>query len=122
MTSERFFVDHCVPAEVAAYLRKAGYIQTWTAYQARLDAAEDRDLIVYADERNAILVTTNRDCAHTARRLTLCRCVYLAVIEANALQAMKSAVRWLDENMLPEGRVLRIVGSKDPKVMSPLRE
>lgn len=113
----RFFVDHCVPAEVAAHLRPEH--EAWTAYEANLADADDRDLIVYAEDRQAILVTTNRDCAHLARRLRLARCVYLAVVEAVAAETMQRASTWLAGNSLPAGMVLRVTRRSEPRILSP---
>jgi hypothetical protein len=42
----RFFVDHCVPAEVARWLTAAGH-EAWTAWEANLAEASDAELVAY---------------------------------------------------------------------------
>jgi predicted nuclease of predicted toxin-antitoxin system len=95
--------------------------EAWTAYDAGLADALDEDLIAYAHARTAILVTTNRDCAQLARRLRAASVVWLAVREVNALDAMKRAIDWLNEETLPEGRVLRTRKVAAIVVLSPRR-
>ena len=107
-----------MPAEVARSVR-AGHHQCWTALEARLSDAEDLDLIAYAHAKQAILVTTNRDCALAARRQRSARAVWLQVREQDAIVAMTRAVEWLNANRLPEGRVLRVPKRADPRVLSP---
>jgi len=116
----RFLVDQCVPEEVARWLRSQGH-QAWTAFDANLDDAEDRELIAYASGRNAILVTTNRDCALLARRLRSGSVVWLKVLEVDARSAMKRATDWLTDSTLPEGRVLQVPKNAHLKVLNPKR-
>ena len=53
----RFFLDNDVPVSVATVLRRNGHI-CWTANEAGLaDEAEDDNLTVYADKRQAVLVS-----------------------------------------------------------------
>lgn len=59
--SRRFFLDHDVPASVAAMLRAEGH-QCWTANEAGLATeSQDDNLTVYADEHRAVLVTLDRE-------------------------------------------------------------
>lgn len=91
----------------------------WTADDAHVAALADDQLLVYADTEDAIVVTTNRDCATTARRI-LVSTIYLAVIEANALAAAEQALFWLTEHPLPEGRVLKVRKTVPPVLMTPI--
>ena len=116
----RFFVDQCVPAEVARWLASEGH-DAWTAYDAGLEDAEDEDLIAYAHARGAILITTNRDCAQLARRLRSASVIWLAVRELDAKSTAARAVEWLGSYVLPSGRVLRITKTAEPKVVNPRR-
>ena len=53
----RFFLDNDVPVSVATVLRRNGHI-CWTENEAGLaDEAEDDNLTVYADKRQAVLVS-----------------------------------------------------------------
>jgi predicted nuclease of predicted toxin-antitoxin system len=85
-----------------------------------LSAVSDQELIVYADEREAIAVTNNKDFIPVARRLRLARVVYLRVKEAAAVEAMARALNWLDGNVLPDGMVLRVPLKAQVTVMTPL--
>jgi Domain of unknown function (DUF5615) len=95
--------------------------EAWTAQQAGIADAADIDLIAYAHHKKAILVTTNRDCAQTARRQASARVVWLQVTEPVALAAMQRAVTWLrvKNNQLPAGMVLRIATVAEPRVLPP---
>lgn len=112
-------VDHCVPAEVARWLSEQGH-EAWTASQANLAAASDLELIVYAYDRNAVLVTTNRDCAQAARRQRTASVVWLQVREPDALDAMRRGADWLKGQRLPTGRVLRVPKRAELSLLRPL--
>lgn len=65
-------------------------------------------------------MTTNRDFVPVARRQRSARVVYLAVREADALDAMQRALAWLDTQQLPSGRVLRVGKTRPPEILPPL--
>lgn len=112
-------MDHCVPADVARMLGTIGH-DAWTAYDAGLETASDREILAYANEKQATIVTTNKDFVPLARRLMFARVVYLKVKEQFALDAMRRAVDWLAERDLPDGMVLRVPRHAEVRVMSPL--
>jgi predicted nuclease of predicted toxin-antitoxin system len=112
-------VDHCVPVDVAKLIRSKGHT-AWTAFEAHLQEAGDDELIFYAEAKNALLVTTNADCAVLARRLKAASVVYLRVRERDAVEAMDRAEEWLQSNHLPQGRVLRVRPGGVIDVMAPL--
>ncbi len=118
-------MDHCVPASVAHWLRgrriNGRHSQVWTASEAHLEDVSDEILIVYADDQSAILVTTNRNCATVAVRMTSAAVVWLNVVEIDAVTAMSRAVEWLEANSLPQGRVLRVRKVASPQLMEPKR-
>jgi predicted nuclease of predicted toxin-antitoxin system len=72
---------------VAALLRQRRH-DAWTAFEANLQEADDRDLIIYADDKQAILVTINKDCVAFARRMQAARVVYLRCEENRAVTAI----------------------------------
>lgn len=115
----RFVVDQCVPVEVARWLAGEGH-QAWTAYEAGLDDAQDEDLIAYAHAKGAALVTTNRDCAQLARRLRTARVVWLAVREPDARAAAERAVTWIGLRSVPQGRVVKVGKTAEPRLLIPL--
>ncbi len=65
----RFVLDHDVSVKVRAVIRDAGH-QCWTAGQAGLDAASDSELAVYAHDKNAVLVSHDRDFAQKRKENT----------------------------------------------------
>lgn len=103
------------------YLRGEGH-QAWSAYEAHLEDASDGALVVYAADKGAIAVTTNKDFVALARRLRAARVVYLRCREPDALEMMARALGWLDQNRLPPGRVLRVPRRADVRVMTPLAD
>jgi len=109
-----------VPAGVARRLRAVGY-DAWTAYDAHLEDASDESLIIYAQDRHAILVTTNRDCARLAQRMKAAPVVWLKVLEVDSEAAILRAVDWLQANRLPIGRVLRVPKRADLALLPPTR-
>jgi len=115
----RFFVDHCVPVSVAR-LCKSKRHKAWTAHEAHLEGAKDEDLIAYAAKKQATLVTTNRDCALTGRRMALAQVVWLHVKEVDAVPTMAKALDWLNGNVLPDGRVLKVFKVAPPSVLTPI--
>ena len=100
--------------------RRRGH-EVWTAHEANLEDASDADLIAYAHSKRAILVTTNRDCAQSARRQRTARVIWLSVVEADAQFAMMRAIGWLGlpRQSLPAGRVLKVFKVAEPKVLTP---
>jgi len=95
--------------------------QAWTAYDAHLEDASDEAIVVYAGNRRAIVVTTNKDFVPTARRMAIASVVYLRVTEAHAVETLTRALAWLETNQLPDGRVLRVSRRGKITVMAPLR-
>lgn len=104
---------------MARWLAQEGH-EAWTASDANLSAASDLELILYVHDREAILVTTNRDCAAAARRQRTASVIWLQVREVDALSAMSRALSWLDSDRLPRGRVLRVPKQVEPSLLRPL--
>jgi predicted nuclease of predicted toxin-antitoxin system len=109
-----------VPSAVGSCLRGRNH-EVLTAHQAHLEDASDEHLIAYAQDRHAILVTTNRDCAAIALRMRSARVVWLQVREVDAQAAMERAADWLEVNPFPPGRVLRVRKRAAPALLSPPR-
>ena len=80
-----------MPAAVADFLNGQRH-EAWTAYQARLTDADDQSLIIYAEDKKATLVTTNRDCALMARRMRSASVVWLSVKEVDAQVGMSTPI------------------------------
>jgi hypothetical protein len=79
--------------------------------------------MIYADDRDAILVTSNRNCALAAPRKGVARAVWLDCVEEYALDTTKRVLRWFElrTNLLPQGRVLRCPRNGDLIVLRPKR-
>jgi predicted nuclease of predicted toxin-antitoxin system len=116
----RFLVDHCVPANVARCLTHEGH-EAWTAREAHLEDVEDDHLIAYAEDKRAIVVATNRDCAQLGRRQRPASGIWLQVLEVDAVDAVRRALVWLSSNKLPDGMVLRVPKNAPPKILQPRR-
>ncbi len=63
----RFFCDHDVDAEVAARLRHLGH-DAWTAAEAGLNRVQDDELTVYANNKQATLLTHDREFSRRRRK------------------------------------------------------
>lgn len=94
--------------------------EAWTAYEAGLSAASDQELLAYAADRGAMVVTNNKDFVPMARRMRLATVVYLRVAEIHTVETMTRALEWLDENTVPDGMVLRVPRTDVIHVMNPL--
>lgn len=80
----RFFLDNDVDARVAGLLRGRGH-DAWTAADAGLYRADDDELTVYAHDRNATLITHDREFSSRRRRNAVGRHVQLRCPEPDAL-------------------------------------
>jgi predicted nuclease of predicted toxin-antitoxin system len=72
----RFFLDNNVDTAVRTVLWRAGHI-CWTAANAGLAAANDDSIAVYADEKDAVLVSHDRAFAERHKRNTTGKHVWL---------------------------------------------
>lgn len=72
-----------VPRGVSRWLRQLGQ-EAWTAYDAGLSRASDDDLPVYAHDRNAVLLTHDREFSRRRRAWTIGRHIYLRCAEWEA--------------------------------------
>jgi predicted nuclease of predicted toxin-antitoxin system len=64
----RFVCDHDVDVAVAMMLRKAGH-EAWTAADAGLYRAGDDDLTVYADNKDAVLISHDTEFSQRRRNV-----------------------------------------------------
>lgn len=86
----RFFLDHNVPVSVARMLRKEGH-QCWTASQAGLATeGQDDNLTVYADEKHAVLLTTDQEFSQRRRKHSIGRHIWLRCPEPAAASVLRS--------------------------------
>lgn len=100
-------------------LSAAGH-EAWTAYEAGLSAASDQELLAYAADHDAAVVTNNKDFVPMARRMRSATVVYLRAAEIHAVDTMERALDWLSHNTLPTGRVLRVPRNDAIHIMNPI--
>lgn len=86
----RFLLDHDVPVSVGRMLRGEGY-ECWTASDAGL-ATEGRDdnLTVYAHDKNAVLVTLDKEFSLRRRTNAIGRHIWLRCPEPDAAVVLRS--------------------------------
>lgn len=104
---------------MASRLEARGHT-AWTAWQAGIHELSDQEVIVYADDHAAVVVTSNKDFIPVARRLRYASVVYLRVTEQHAVSAVDRAIDWLETNRLPKGMVLRVPLKAEIKILPPL--
>lgn len=86
----RFFLDQDVPVSVRRMLLSEGH-QCWTANEAGLAAEpQDDNLTVYADDKDAVLVTLDREFSKRRRRNTIGRHIWLRCREPEAAEMLRS--------------------------------
>lgn len=79
----RFLLDNDVDVAVGRVLRAAGH-ECWTAAQAGLAAADDDELSVYAQEKQAVVVTHDREFSQRRLRNTFGKHVWLGCEQPDA--------------------------------------
>jgi predicted nuclease of predicted toxin-antitoxin system len=87
----RFVSDQDVDADVAARLRQFGH-DAWTASDAGLARAGDDDLAVYAHDRNAVLLSHDREFSRRRRAWTIGQHIYLRCPEWDAADLLAAAL------------------------------
>ena len=86
----RFFLDQDVPVSVRRMLVSEGH-QCWTANEAGLAAEpQDDSLTVYADDKDAVLVTLDREFSERRRKNTIGRHIWLRCREHEAAEILRS--------------------------------
>lgn len=87
----RFFLDNDVPTSVGRMLGSHGH--TWsTANQAHMAEDRDDDLTVYAIERQAVLVTFDREFSQRRRRASVGHHVQMRCDEPEAAALLESVL------------------------------
>ena len=72
----RFFLDQNVDARVAGVLRELGH-HAWTAEESGLSREADPNLTIYAHDRDAILLTHDREFSRRFKKHMVGRHVFL---------------------------------------------
>jgi predicted nuclease of predicted toxin-antitoxin system len=85
----RFFLDQNVDARVATVLRDMGH-EAWTAEESGLSREADPNLTIYAHDRDAALLTHDREFSQTFKKHIVGRHVYLDCREPAAREVVAS--------------------------------
>lgn len=89
----RFVTDNDVDAVVSRELKAKGY-EAWTAAEAQMAQEPDATLAIYAQEKNAVLVSHDREFAAWRRRHTSGRHIWL---NCDQIDAAEILLRHLDD-------------------------
>jgi hypothetical protein len=89
----RFYLDNDVDARCRRTLEQAGHV-CWTAVQAGRADAPDDDQTIYATERDAVLITHDRQFTERRKRNTIGRHVRLCCEQPDGPEVLG---RWLDD-------------------------
>jgi len=84
----RFLLDNDVDAAVGRMLRRCGH-QCWTASSAGLAAATDDDLTVWADEHDAVLVSTDREFGRRRTKNAIGHHIWLKCLDWEASEVLE---------------------------------
>jgi predicted nuclease of predicted toxin-antitoxin system len=84
----RFLCDNDISAVVAGRLRAMGH-EAWTAADAGLADVDDDELTVYADDREAVLLTHDRRFSQRRRRHVVGKHVWLQCSEWDAADLLE---------------------------------
>lgn len=79
--------DHDLDAAVPSILRKLGH-EAWTVANAGLSDAADDDLTIYAQERQAALITHDSEFSERRRRNVVGQHIYLKCKEWDAAEVL----------------------------------
>ncbi|RBY88562.1 DUF5615 family PIN-like protein [Blastococcus sp. TF02A-26] len=87
----RFFCDHNVANSTVKALRRMGH-DVWTAAEARLDDVVDDALTAYAQDRDAVVVTHDREFSQRRRRNVIGRHLWVECREMDAADLLKRSL------------------------------
>ncbi len=85
----RFFLDQNVDARVATILREMGH-DAWTAEESGLSRETDPNLTIYAHDRDAILLTHDREFSTSFKKHIVGRHVFLDCRELAAREVISA--------------------------------
>jgi predicted nuclease of predicted toxin-antitoxin system len=85
----RFVLDHDVDVRVGAVLRQAGH-ECWPSTAGLAASADDDTVAVYADDRQAVLITHDREFTRRRMRNTIGRHVRLDCEQPDAIAVIRT--------------------------------
>ena len=85
----RFVLDEDVDVQsVGSFLRQRGH-ECWSVVDAGLGGADDDAVAIYADGRDAVLITHDADATRRRRRFTFGRHVFLGCHQLKAVELLE---------------------------------
>ena len=85
----RFVLDEDVDVlAVGSFLRQRGH-ECWSVVDAGLGGADDDAVAIYADDRDAVLITHDADATRRRRRFTFGRHVFLRCHQLEAVELLE---------------------------------
>ena len=85
----RFVLDEDVDVQlVGSFLRQRGH-ECWSVIDAGLGGADDDAVAIYADDRDAVLITHDADATRRRRRFTFGRHVFLRCHQLEAVELLE---------------------------------
>lgn len=85
----RFVLDEDVDVQlVGSFLRRRGY-ECWSVVDAGFGGADDDAVSIYADDRDAVLISHDADATRRRRRFMFGRHVYLRCHQLEAVELLE---------------------------------
>ncbi|MCL1601015.1 MAG: DUF5615 family PIN-like protein [Actinomycetia bacterium] len=85
----RFVLDEDVDAQLlGSFLRQRGH-ECWSVVEAGLGGADDDAVAIYADDRDAVLITHDADATRRRRKFTFGRHVFLRCHQLEAVELLE---------------------------------
>ena len=106
----RFVLDHDVDVRVGAVLRQAGH-ECWPSTAGLAAAADDDTVAVYADDRQAVLVTHDREFTRRRMKNTIGRHVRLDCEQPDAIGVIGTHLEELVAALEREHDVVMVVSA-----------
>jgi predicted nuclease of predicted toxin-antitoxin system len=106
----RFVLDHDVDVRVGAVLRQAGH-ECWPSTAGLAASADDDTVAVYADDRQAVLVTHDREFTRRRMKNTIGRHVRLDCEQPDAITVISTHLEELVAALEREHDVVMVVSA-----------
>ena len=114
----RFVLDNDVDAGVGKILRGAGH-ECWKSTAGLDGEAEDDDVSVYADDRNAVVVTHDKEFTERRKRNTFGKHVRLTCLQPDACDVVSLHLDELESILAESGPIVIEVSSTQVKRFPP---
>jgi predicted nuclease of predicted toxin-antitoxin system len=114
----RFLLDNDVDVAIGNFLRNQGH-DCWSAAECGLSDAEDDDVSVYADNRNAVVISHDKDFAHRRIDRTFGRHIRLSCDQPEALEILAARFTEVIDQLQRREAIVLIVSRDGVRVRGP---